>query len=86
MIQPIQLEVEYTKEALADLKQLPKKHALQIIKKIDRLKNGLHGDIKRLQNHDIAYRLRMGNYRVLFDLEGRKILVRKIKHRKDVYE
>jgi mRNA interferase RelE/StbE len=31
------------------------------------------------------YRLRVGDYRVLFDLEGRDIVILRVQHRKDVY-
>ncbi len=41
-----------------------------ILRKIDRLQRGLHGDIKRLRETETAYRLRMGDYRVLFDVES----------------
>ena len=32
------------------------------------------------------YRLRMGNYRVLFDMAGSVIVIRRIGDRKDVYD
>ena len=44
--------------------------------------------IKRLKNHPIAhYRLRIGNYRVLFDVDWQKkeIYILKVGHRKDIY-
>jgi mRNA interferase RelE/StbE len=50
------------------------------------LERGLHGNIKRLQDADFGYRLRMGDYRVLFDAQGAIILIQKIGHRKDVYD
>jgi len=50
------------------------------------LAEGLRGDIKRLHESDYAYRLRSGKYRILFDLEGEKIVVQKIGDRKDVYD
>jgi mRNA interferase RelE/StbE len=31
------------------------------------------------------YRLRVGDYRVLFDLEGRDVVILRVQHRKDVY-
>ena len=46
----------------------------------------MHGNIKRLQNADVGFRLRMGDYRVLFDVIGDKILIQRIGNRKDVYE
>jgi mRNA interferase RelE/StbE len=46
----------------------------------------LHGNIKRLQNADAAFRLRMGDYRVLFDVIGDRIVIQKVGNRKDVYD
>ena len=46
----------------------------------------LAGDVKRLTNFDPAYRLRVGDWRVLFDLAGEKIVVQDVKHRSQVYD
>lgn len=78
--------IEYAPSAIDDLRSLPKREAEQILRKVLRLENGLHGNIKRLQNADVGFRLRMGDYRVLFDVIGNKILVQKVGNRKDVYE
>jgi mRNA interferase RelE/StbE len=78
--------IEYAPSAIDDLRSLPKREADQILRKVLRLENGLQGNIKRLQNADVGFRLRMGDYRVLFDVIGDKILVQKIGNRKDVYE
>ncbi len=79
-------KVIYTDKAREDLDALPSKNALQIVKKIGRLQAGLHGDIKRLQGHDVTYRLRMGNFRILFDVDKQTITVQRIKDRKEVYD
>jgi mRNA interferase RelE/StbE len=78
--------IEIADSALEDLRSIPKREAEQILRKVQRLKSGLHGNIKRLQNADIGFRLRMGDYRVLFDVIGDRILVQKVGNRKDVYE
>jgi mRNA interferase RelE/StbE len=78
--------VRYSELALKNLGELPKREASQIMRKITRLEAGLHGNIKRLQGADFGYRLRMGDYRVLFDVKDDMILVQKIGHRKDVYD
>jgi mRNA-degrading endonuclease RelE of RelBE toxin-antitoxin system len=41
-----------------------------VLRKIERLQLGLHGDIKRLHEAEAMYRLRMGDYRILFDVGG----------------
>ena len=71
--------VEYAASALDDLRSLPKREADQILRKVLRLEQGLHGA-------DFGFRLRMGNYRVLFDVIGDRILVQKVGDRKDVYD
>ena len=78
--------IEYGDTALNDLDALPSKQRAQILRKIERLRHGLHGDIKRLRESDVAYRLRMGDYRILFDVEENVIVVRRIGHRKSIYE
>jgi len=79
-------QVEYTPFAVENLRALPKSVAAQIIRKILRLEGGLTGNIKRLRQADFGYRLRMGDYRILFDVEDDTIVIQKIGHRKDVYE
>ncbi len=80
------MQIEYTEEALRGLRKIPARFAGQIIRKIARLEAGLQGDIKRLQEFDIGYRLRSGDYRILFDVEGDMIVIQKIKHRKKAYD
>ena len=61
--------VRYAVLAVENLRELPKRQAEQIVRKIARLECGWHGNIKRLQSADFGYRLRMGDYRVLFDVK-----------------
>ncbi|MBL8745080.1 MAG: type II toxin-antitoxin system RelE/ParE family toxin [Phycisphaerae bacterium] len=74
-----------TTTAYKDLASIPKQTAGRILDRIQKLENGLTGDIKKLNDFDPPYRLRVGEYRVLFDMEASLILVRSIKHRKDAY-
>ncbi len=78
--------IEYTGEVVEALARLPKREADQITRKVARLEAGLHGDIKRLHGADVGFRLRMGNYRVLFDVEKDVIVIQKIGHRKEIYD
>ncbi|HEX4350460.1 MAG TPA: type II toxin-antitoxin system RelE/ParE family toxin [Verrucomicrobiae bacterium] len=79
-------KVIYDEKAREDLDRLSPRNAFQIVRKIGRLQNGLQGDVKRLKGHDIAYRLRMGNFRILFDVDENTITIRKIKDRKEAYD
>jgi mRNA interferase RelE/StbE len=80
------MKIEYSQQALEDLQRLPKRFADQILRKIERLEGGLHGDVKRLTNYDCDYRLRSGDYRVLFDVEDDVISILRILNRKEAYE
>ena len=80
------MEIRYTDLALEDLRRIPKRFAAQIVAKITKLEDGLHGSIKRLTNFDCDYRLRCGDYRVLFDVEDGTVLVHRVLHRKEAYD
>ena len=53
-------QIEYGPSALDDLAGLPARERAQILRKIERLQLGLHGNIKRLHEAEAMYRLRMG--------------------------
>jgi mRNA interferase RelE/StbE len=82
----VRYRIEYTPEAVEALARLPKREADQITRKVARLEAGLHGDIKRLHGADVGFRLRMGNYRILFDVEKDVVVIQKVGHRKEVYD
>jgi mRNA-degrading endonuclease RelE of RelBE toxin-antitoxin system len=82
----VKFDVVYSRQGEADLLALPPKVQRQVATKIARLQQGFSGDIKKLQGADIAYRLRSGNYRVLFDLAGSTLVIRAIRDRKEAYE
>ena len=79
-------KIIYSEPAREDLDRLQPKYAAQIVKKIRLLENGLHGDIKRLRDHDVSYRLRMGDFRILFDVNEGVIMIQRIKDRKEAYD
>ncbi|MBI4688494.1 MAG: type II toxin-antitoxin system RelE/ParE family toxin, partial [Nitrospirae bacterium] len=43
------------------------------------------GNIKKLTNHTPEYRLRVGDWRVLFEVLEDNIIIYRIRHRKEVY-
>jgi len=49
------------------------------------MENNLQGDVKKLTKHTHEYRLRVGDWRILFETEINKIVIYKIKHRRDAY-
>jgi len=79
-------EIEFQSRALKELKATPQQDVQRILGKIQKLENGMHGDIKKLTNFTPEYRLRIGDYRVLFELNDTRIIIHRIKHRKKVYQ
>jgi len=81
--------MRYTSElkpkAIKDLKSIPLKEREQIVARIVRMEGDLHGDVKKLTNHTPEYRMRSGNYRVLFEIEEERIVVYRVLHRKEAY-
>ena len=49
------------------------------------MKEDLARDVKRLTNFTPEFRFRVGEYRVLFEVEGNKVLIYRVRHRKDAY-
>ena len=81
--------MKYTSElkpkAIKDLKSIPMKERERIVGRIERMEDDLQGDVKKLTNHSPEYRMRSGNYRVLFEIEEEKIVVYRVLHRKEAY-
>ena len=78
--------VELKPRAIKDLKHLQKKDASRIFEALDHIKSDLLGDVKRLTNFTPEYRLRIGQYRVLFEVEDQtRVVVYRVIHRRDAY-
>jgi len=78
--------INFQDSALKDLRKIDKYEAEKILKAIPNLSNYPNvSNIKKLANHYPPYRFRVGNYRVLFDIEDENIFISYIKHRKEAY-
>ncbi len=82
-------EIVYAKGVSKDLKRIAPYNLPKIKEGIEDLTDFPNmAQLKRLKNHPVAdYRLRIGNYRVLFDVnwETKEILILKVGHRREVY-
>lgn len=81
-------QIEFTKAASKQLKKLPSEEQTRIRDKIDELADNPRPDgVVKLTNSENSYRIRVGNYRVLYDIFDDILLVSvvKVRHRKDVY-
>lgn len=68
-----------------DLKALPKEQTRRILEKIEALTDNLTGDVKKLTHQNPEYRLRVGDYRILFEIEEDILVVYRVLHRREAY-
>jgi len=79
-------EIELKPRATKDLRKIPKEHAGRIADALEDVADGMKGDVKRLTNFTPEYRLRVGDYRVLFEIEDKsRIVVYRVRHRREAY-
>ena len=80
-------KIQVKKSAEKELAKIPKKELIKILDKITGLSGNPHpvGSIK-LTNEE-KYRVRVGNYRVLYKVEDKilTVFVVKVGHRKEIY-
>lgn len=81
------LRVNVLKKAQKDIAKLDTKiifEMLLVIKDLEHYPDV--SNIKKLTNHKPIYRKRVGNYRILFDIEDGVIYVGRVLHRSKAYE
>lgn len=78
--------VEFKPRALRDLKGVGPDAAHRILRKIETMQDDLAGDVRRLTSFTPEYRLRVGDYRVLFEIEGERIIIYRVRHRRVAYD
>lgn len=81
-------KIEIKKSAQKELKSLPNKELKKVIEKISSLATNPRPTGCKKLSGDEKYRIRVGNYRVLYGIEDDilTIFIVKVGHRKDVYE
>jgi len=81
-------EVNFSVRAARELKKLDKQLQKRIIEKLMHYAATENlSEAKKLTDSRLGqWRYRIGDYRVIFDLLGKEILVLKVAHRSEVYE
>ena len=85
----MEYQIQIKKSAIKELSKLPKPIATKVSKVIDQFKNNPYPKgYKKLKGSDKDYRVRIGNYRILYSIYDNLLIVEVIKigHRKDVYK
>ena len=82
--------ISIRKQALKELEELPAKESSKISAAIDTLANNPRpvGCKKLKGEHEFIWRIRVGNYRILYKIEDtiKVVEVGKIGHRKNIYD
>ena len=78
-------KIEFKPRAAKDLRLINRDDTQRILAKIRAMENDLAGNVKHLTEFEPQYRLRVGNYRVLFNIENDYIIIYRIKHRREAY-
>ena len=80
------MKINIRKSAIKDLKRIDYKNKEKIHAGISELNNFPNiSNVKKLTNFEPAYRLRVGDYRILFDIFESTIQIGRVLHRKDSY-
>ncbi len=79
------MKISISKRAVKELKRLPKIDQIAIAKKIRELKNIDLSKVEKLSGYQDIFRVRVGDYRIVYRKTKNEIFIILIRHRKDVY-
>lgn len=80
--------VEWKKSTKKDLRRLPANVAARVVDEVAALgANPFPQGVEKLSGAENSYRIRLGDYRVVYNVfrEWRLVEIERVRHRKDVY-
>jgi len=79
-------KILYTRRAVRDISKLPRAVKERIGRTLERYaENPLSYARKMIDPALGTYRFRIGDYRVIFDIEGDEIIILRVGHRREIY-
>lgn len=83
----MEYEVTLLAAAARDLRKVPVDYRPRIIRALNSLIEPRQSGTKKLQGSDDRWRLRVGDYRIIYRIvdDEQKVIVMRIAHRRDVY-
>jgi mRNA interferase RelE/StbE len=82
-------KIEWKRTAEKELERIDKQYISKIVKAVEKLAIDSHpSNSKKLVGYKNIYRLRVGDYRVIYNIVEDKVIIEVIRvaHRKDVYK
>ena len=80
--------LRFSRAAIKEAEKLPNQVAARVALAIDRLAEDQRPiGSRKLQNEEDLWRLRVGDYRIIYEINGveRIVYIRRIRHRREVY-
>jgi mRNA interferase RelE/StbE len=80
--------IEWKKSTRKDLRKLPPNAADKIVEAVENLAaNPFPHGAEKLSGSEHAYRIRLGDYRIVYEVvtESKLVEIQRVRHRKDVY-
>lgn len=81
-------QLEIKPSASKELEKLPRQMVVRVVAAIKELADNPYPQgVKKLSGFDRTFRIRVGDYRVLYDIYENRLVIEiiRIRHRKDVY-
>ena len=79
-------KIVWDEKAFQELEKLESTVSRRILKKVRRLEEDPFAkDVKKLKGSD-GFRLRVGDYRIIFAVESEQLQILKVGHRKNIYK
>ncbi len=77
----------YTQRAAKDIERLDRKVRERIGKALFRYAHDPLNHAERLTQSQVgSYRFRVGDYRIVFDIDGDRVVVLRVGHRREIYK
>jgi mRNA interferase RelE/StbE len=83
----VKYQLVYTHRAVKDIEKLDAKTKTRIGDALARHKDHLIAQSTKLTDPRIGtYRFRVGDYRIIFDVEGSEVVILRVGHRREIYK
>jgi mRNA interferase RelE/StbE len=79
-------DLVYTRRACRDIEKLDVAVKKRLRLALERLSQAPYVHLERLRNPALGtFRMRNGDYRVIFDIEGNDVVILRLGHRREIY-